>query len=316
MTTVAGQVLEAWSGVLGSARVRELATDRVWELSDHNGVRYALKKVTIFGGTDPVRRLTDEARILGFLAQRGLPVATPVLTDSGSVYASDDAGSLYALTPMLPFDDSRTGLLDDVELYENVGSTVARMHVALAECPYGIDSWQVGPNAFVEAWQRLRDRLPATSFEPLAERVEPWRGAILHALADPHKQRVHGDVHGANVLTDRRTVTGIIDFDHLPLAPRTFDLGYYLGFWGHWALEQEQSIEPATALVTRHLLTGYHAVTTLTPSEVDGIPAMSLAVTLLMADFFLKEHDVVEDSWIRAAHWITEHPDPLRFGQP
>ena len=58
-------------------------------------------------------------------------------------------------------------------------------------------------------------------------------------------------------------MTGIIDCDHLQLAPRGYDLGYYMAFGVRWRLDGNQPSQPvdrATPFITRHLLTGYDAV--------------------------------------------------------
>ncbi|MGH3489795.1 MAG: phosphotransferase enzyme family protein [Actinopolymorphaceae bacterium] len=308
-------VLRAWSGVVESPRVRVLTEDRVWEVSDRHGRRYALKRVASNPASGIAPRFVDEARIVSYLAQRGLPVAVPVLCDDGRVYAAEDGG-IYALTPMLPADFTLLGLLRDEALYHHTGATLARMHVALAECPYGIESPQVRPATFSEAWQRLESGLPAAVFDGLAAYIEPWQEAIIHALDGPHRQRVHGDVHGANILTDDRQVTGIIDVDHLQLAPRSYDLGYYLAFWVHWALgrqEPDRVIQDGAMFVTRHLLAGYTTVTALSGRETGALPALSLQVALALIDHYLNRHGIVEPSWIPTARWISDHPETLAF---
>jgi Ser/Thr protein kinase RdoA (MazF antagonist) len=127
-------------------------------------------------------------------------------------------------------------------------------------------------------------------------------------------QRVHGDVHGGNILTVGQQVTGIIDCDHLPLAPRGYDLGYYLAFAVHWWLDGDQPTRPIDEF--RHLLAGYEAVSPLTQPEIDGLPALALVATLGLISFFLSEHDLAEESWLRTAHWIDGHFDALRFRAP
>lgn len=290
-------VLAAWSGMLRSPAVRELANGRVWEISDQRGFRYALKRVSTFDSADPVRRFTDEARILAFVAQWGLPVAVPVLCDDGSIFTTDVAGGIYALTPMLPFVGGDMPL--DTALFQNIGRTIGRMHAALAECPYEIDSWEVGPDTFTECWARIRNRVG------IDECVEPWRDEIMRALAEPHRQRVHGDAHGANILTDRRTVTGIIDTDHLPIAPRTYDIAYYVAFWARWEIRRGQPPDHSTEFVRGNLITGYQTALTLTAPELEGISALALAVAVFLVDHFLKHEGIVEDSFVRTVRWIA-----------
>ncbi len=92
MTMAGPHVLEAWSEVLSSPVITELAPGRVLEVATERGDRYVLKKVSAFGAPDPVRRFTGEARILTCLLQRGVPVAVPVLSDDGKACATDVDG--------------------------------------------------------------------------------------------------------------------------------------------------------------------------------------------------------------------------------
>ncbi len=278
------------------------------------GDRYVLKRVSTFGAADPVRRFTGEARILSYLLQQGVPVAVPVLADDGKAYTTDDEGALCAVFPMLPQSGADDPKLDP-GLLRNMGAAIARMHKALARCPLGIESWQVGPGTLIASWQVLLERLPADVFSGLSARVQPRWDSIVRALSAA-PQRVHGDVHGGNILTDGREVTGIIDCDHLPLAPRGYDLGYYMAFGVQWRLAASQPslpVDEAMPVIARHLLTGYDAVSRLTRQENDDLPALALATALGLVDYFIRKHDLIEESWLRTACWIGDNFDMFRL---
>jgi Ser/Thr protein kinase RdoA (MazF antagonist) len=310
MGPAAAQILEAWSEVFSSPVVTVLTPGRVWEVATERGERYVLKKVSTFGAPDPARRFTGEARILTYLLQRGVPVAVPVLSDDGKACATDDDGAPYAVFPMLPNDGAGHDPGLDPVLFRNVGAAIARLHIALASCPFGVDSWEVGPGLLTAWWQMAQDRLPAGALTGLSAFVQPRRDSMVQALSAV-PQRVHGDVHGGNLLTVGQEVTGIIDCDHLPQAPRGYDLGYYMAFEVRWWLDGNQ---PARAVdEARHLLTGYDAVSRLTRQENDDLPALALAAALGLIDFFLTEHDLVEESWLRTAHWIDDNFNALRL---
>jgi Ser/Thr protein kinase RdoA (MazF antagonist) len=310
VTTAAAQVLKAWSEVLSSPVISELTPGRVWEVATERGDRYVLKKVSTFGAPDPVRRFTDEARILTYLLQRGVPVAVPVLSDEGKACATDDDGAPHAVFPML-----RSGAADDDQgldpaLFQNVGSAIARLHIALADCPFGVESWQVGPGSHKANWRTAERRLGAAALAGLSARIEPRWDSVVQALSAA-PQRVHGDVHGANILTDGQEVSGIIDCDHLPLAPRGYDLGYYMAFAGHWWLQGNQ---PSRAVdEARHVLTGYTTVSHLTRQENDDLPALALAAALGLVAHFVREHDLVDESWLRTVDWIGDNFDALKL---
>jgi Ser/Thr protein kinase RdoA (MazF antagonist) len=310
VTIAATALLEAWSEVFSSPVITELAPGRVWEVTTERGDRYVLKKVSTFTAASPVRRFAAEARILAYLQGRGVPVAVPVLSDDGKACVTDDDGAPHAVFPMLPHSDADNGAGLDPVLFQNVGGAIARMHAALASCPFTVQSWKIGPGLLTANWQTIQDRLPAAAFAELSARIRPRWDSIVQALSAP-QQLVHGDVHGGNILTDGQEVTGIIDCDHLPLAPRCYDLGYYIAFAVHWWLDHNQPSRPVAE--GRNVLTGYDAVCRLTRQENNDLPALALAATLGLLNHFIQEHDVVEDSWLRTAHWIDGNFDALKL---
>ncbi|MGD0698436.1 MAG: phosphotransferase [Trebonia sp.] len=310
MTIAAAQLLGPWSQAVRSQVVSELTPGRVWEVTTERGDHYVLKKVSTFNAPDPARRFTDEARIVTYLLQRAVPVAVPVLSNDGRAYATDEDGALYAVFPMLPQGAANDGPELDTVRYQNVGAAIARLHAALADCPFGIESWVVRPALLPELWRTAEERLPAAALTELSARIRPRWDSIIAALSAP-PQRIHGDVHGGNILTDGQRVTGIIDIDHLPLAPRGYDLGYYMAFAGRWWLDGDQPSRPIDEV--RQLLTGYDAVSPLTQQENDDLPALALAAALGLISYFLTEHDLVEESWLRTVHWIDDNFGALRL---
>jgi Ser/Thr protein kinase RdoA (MazF antagonist) len=162
------------------------------------GDPYVPKKVSAFNAPDPARRFTDEARIVTHLLQRGVPVAVPVLSNDGRPYTTDDDGALHAVFPMFPpggAADNGSGL--DPVLYQNLGAAIARMHTALANCPFGIESWEVGPGLLALLWQTAEERRPAAALTALSARVRPRWDPIIQALSAA-QQRIHRDVHGGS----------------------------------------------------------------------------------------------------------------------
>jgi Ser/Thr protein kinase RdoA (MazF antagonist) len=317
VTIAAARLLGAWSEAFSSPVLTELAPERVWAVTTERGDRYVLKKVSTFSAPDPARRFTDETRIVTHLLQRGVPVAVPVLSDHGKPYATDDDGALHAVFPMLSQGDAGNDPGLDPVLYQNVGAAIARLHVALAGCPFGINSWTVEPGLLTALWGTAEDRLPAAALAGLSARVRPRWDSILQALSAA-PQRVHGDVNPGNILTDGREVTGIIDIDHLSLAPRGYDLGYYLASAARWRLDDRsnqpaQSVDEAVPFIARHVLTGYNGVSRLSRQENDDLPALALATALGLIDHFAREHDLVEESWLRTAYWVGDNFDTLKL---
>lgn len=298
------QVLAAWSG-LHLAEVRELTPGRVWELADKRGSRYALKPVFDLPWLDATSRFVAEARIVSYLAGRGLAVAPPVVCDDGRIYATDDAGTAYFLAPMLPVGAGDG--TENADRCHDIGATLARLHVAFAECPFEIHSWEINSTSFTAAWERITAQLP--DIDEVVAFTEPWMERIAIALDDPRRQLVHGDAHGANILTDRDSVTGIIDIEHMPIAPRTYDVAYYFAFGVNWPYKNNKVPDAdEIAFVTRHVLDGYG---TLTAAELDQIPALSLSVALFLLDYCRDDKRSTQKWWIDTARWIVEHPHTL-----
>jgi Ser/Thr protein kinase RdoA (MazF antagonist) len=233
-----------------------------------------------------------------------------VLSDDGKACATDDDGAPHAVFRMLPKGgaDNAPGL--DPALFQNVGAAIARLQIALAGCPFGVESWEVGPDSLKAKWQTAKECLPAVAFAELSARIRPRWDSIVQALSAA-PQRVHGDVHGGNILTDGQEVTGIIDCDHLPVAPRGYDPGYYMAFAVHCWLDGNQPSRPVDE--ARHALTGYDAVSRLTQQENDDLPALALAAALGLINFFLRDHDLFEESWLRTVHSIDHNFDTLRL---
>jgi Ser/Thr protein kinase RdoA (MazF antagonist) len=298
------QVLAAWSG-LRLTEVRELTPGRVWELADKRGSRYALKPVFDQPWLDATSRFVAEARIVSFLARRGLPVAPPVLCDDGRIYATDDADVAYFLTPMLPA--GRAGEVESADRFRDVGATLARLHVALAECPFEIHSWEINAASFTSVWERIKAEV--ADIDELVALVEPWLDRIAIATDDSRRQLVHGDAHGANILTNEDSVTGIIDIEHMPIAPRTYDVAYFFTFGINWPYKNDRvPVVDDIALMVRNVLDGYG---TLTAAELDQIPALSLSVALGLLNYFRDDERRIQEWWIDTARWIIEHPQTL-----
>jgi Ser/Thr protein kinase RdoA (MazF antagonist) len=298
------QLLAAWSG-LDLTEVGELTPGRVWELADKRGSRYALKPVFDQPWLDATSRFVAEARIVSYLARRGLPVAPPVLCDDGRIYATDHADVAYFLTPMLPVGGATE--TESAERFRDVGATLARLHVALAECPFDIHSWEIDATSFAAVWERIKAQV--ADIDELTALVEPWLDRIAIATDDPRRQLVHGDAHGANILTDQDSVTGIIDIEHMPIAPRTYDVAYFFAFGINWPYKNNKvPVADDIAFMTRNVLGGYG---TLTAAELDQIPALSLSVALGLLDYSRDSKRYIQEWWIDTARWIIEHPHTL-----
>lgn len=152
-------------------------------MTTERGDRYVLKKVSTFNAPDPVRRFTDEARILTYLLQRGVPVAVPVLSDDERACTTNEDGVPNAVFPMLPKGDADNDPRLDPALFQNVGAAIARLHAVLADRPFGVESLDVGPGLLTAWWQTVDDHLPAAALTELSARIRPRWESIVQALS-------------------------------------------------------------------------------------------------------------------------------------
>ncbi|WP_405059194.1 phosphotransferase [Kribbella sp. NBC_01505] len=247
------QVPVAWRSVLGGADVVQVVPDRMWSAGNW-----------LIKGRD-VTRLVAEFRVLSYLAAQGIPVALPVPTDDGRIWATVGDSS-FVLTPELRAGPSA----DEDSLQFEIGAAIARLQRALAECPYEVDSWEIRPieRTFDEAWPPLE-----TLAADLTTLVESLRKELTSLVGELPVQRIHGDCHPGNILTDRGRVTGFVDLDHLPTGPRVYDLAYYLSV----------GLGPST-----HFLSGYQSEEPLSPAELAAIDPLMIAIQLIMAEWHLR----------------------------
>ena len=277
-----------------------------------DGQGFVLKCVPGFDLADPRSRLAEQHRILSYLAERGLPVACPLVTNDGQIYAEGDDG-VYALTPMLP--NEKIDVTGSSEPLREIGRAIARLHLALNECPFDIASWHIrlAEQTFETTWDGLRELLPVADFTDVARRVEPLRSEMLAAFEDLPEQRIHGDCHGGNILLADGTVSGLIDLEHLPIGPRVYDVAYNLSLGLNWMVRRpapEPDPRGALTFAGKHVLDGYLSANPLSDREIDAVVPIMLAVQL---NLLWVLRDLTEDQkWLTSTLWVADHYQVLR----
>ena len=197
-------VLEDWKTILGDTVEidDESAWRDLWPVTAEDGARYFLKRL------GPWRNLpvADEARILRHLAMQGVPVAEVLPTDHAVLYVGAVEDS-FVLIPRLESDHFMGANLDSLE--ETIGRAVAELHLSLASYPWPANSYA----------EQLSESLAQDLMLPpdVAEEFARRCGSMTAALVDLPTQLVHGDLTPENVVLQRPgTVSGFINFDHLP----------------------------------------------------------------------------------------------------
>ncbi len=305
-------VLEAWKTILGD-KVEindESAWRDLWPITAEDGAHYFLKRL------GPWRNLplADEARILRHLAMQGVSVAEFLPTDRASLYAGTVEDS-FVLIPRLASEHFNAAEL--VSFEEKIGRALAELHLALARYP-----WPA--NSYVE---QLGESLEQDLMLPpnVAEGFARKRGSMTAALADLPMQLIHGDLTPENVLLQRPgVVSGFIDFDHLPLAPRVWDIAKYLS--RRIRLRWRQA-SPASDLGRLDhfagFLIGYHKANPLGSAEIEALSVGIAAGNVLEASYLqeiaagtlprrkLPDHDAVLADTIEAAGWHLANHDEV-----
>ncbi|HEV2529442.1 MAG TPA: phosphotransferase [Thermomicrobiales bacterium] len=298
-------ILADWKTILGDAPTRgePSAGRELWPVTAEDGARYFLKRL------GPWRNLplADEARILRHLASHGVPVAEFIPNDHAMLYAGA-IEDCFVLVPRLVSD--RFDALQVVPVGEQIGEAIGQLHVALARYPWSANSYQE---------QTIASLQGALMLPPdVAVAFEQRRDQMIAALADLPTQLIHGDLTPDNVLLRQPgAVSGFIDFDHLPLAPRTWDIARYLSRRVRRRWRQGNALSDSDRLVhVAGVLRGYHRVNPLTAIEIDGLVAGMTAGNVLDASYLheisagtldrrrMPDHDAELADTVEAALWL------------
>ncbi|QGN33077.1 phosphotransferase enzyme family protein [Microlunatus sp. Gsoil 973] len=254
-------VLQSWATVLGTHPCvgPEQAGRALWPVVADGGAEYFLKRL------GPWRNLpvADEARVLRRLAAEGIEVAEFMITDHARLFAGEIQDS-YVLMPRIPADVFQPSEVLDLE--ETVGGAIGRLHRALAGYPWPANSYR-------ERWsEALSGELPLPP--DVRDGFSVRRPVLTEAITDLPVQLVHGDLTPANVLLRRPgQVAAFIDFDHLPTAPRIWDVARYLS--RRMRLRWRRARPVADRL--QHigpLLRGYHRSNPLSADDIAALPAL------------------------------------------
>lgn len=294
-------VSRAWRTVLGeTVEIGDVFAGRdLWPVTAEDGVRYFLKRIS------PWRNLplADEARVLRHLASHGVRVAEFLPTDDARLYAKL-AEDTFILIPELASDHFSAVELVDME--EQIGGGLAKLHLALAVYPRSANSYT----------EHLGESLGRDLMLPVdvAEGVAKQRAHMATVLDHLPIQLIHGDLSPENVILRRpSTVSGFIDFDHLPLGPRIWDIAKYLS--RRFRRNGSVTSEPDRIGHLSGFLRGYHNTNPLSASEIAALPSGIAAGNLLEISYMqeisagtlarrkLPDHDAVLAEATEAARW-------------
>jgi len=302
---MASDVLAAWQSVVNGAHLEPRTFgDAAHMVIAADRRRYVLKRIRGLDDLgEPRMRIAAEFRVLIHIFAAGLPVALPIVTDDGKLFAETD-GALYTLLPYLTSTDETPSLA----AFHEIGVTVARLHRALAAFPYEFPSWRIDlvPRTFTEALQDIATRLRQDAVVAIHRTLTSRRADMVEALSDLPEQRIHGDFHLGNILISNEKVTGLIDLDHLPIGPKIYDLAYLLA---NRAADETEQLPAITASVVG----GYRSASTLNQHELAAVVPAMLAVQLQLVGWVLGNPRFAANAraHLNGYFWINEHYDEL-----
>lgn len=305
------EVIGEWRTVVGSNPVlgEELTGRELWRVTATDGRRYFLKRLGPWRNLPPA----DEARVLRWLSVNGVDVAEFMITDRATVYAGA-VEDCYVLIPAIVAHS-----LSPAEVLageEPVGRAIAGLHRALGRYPWSANSYTEQLGTALSGELLLPDDVAAG--------FRTRRDGIIAAIEGLPLQLVHGDLTPANILLCRPgAVAGFIDFDHLPYAPRVWDLAKYLSrrLRRRWLEGEQQPTGRVDSIGP--VLRGYHRHSPLTDSEREALPAIILAANVIEASYaqriasgllqrrMLPDHHLELADAVDAARWQLTHDDAV-----
>lgn len=155
----------------------------------------------------------------------------------------------------------------------------------------------------------------------LAPLFEVRRVEMIKALRELPTQLVHGDLTPENIVLRRPVeASGFIDFEHLPHAPRIWDVAKYLSrrLRMHWRVDDQTAVHSRLDHIAP-FLRGYHEICPLSSRERSALPAMIATANVIEVSYFMEiaagvldrrklsdHHEVLADS-TEAAVWHLAH---------
>lgn len=302
--------LADWQTLVGENPTLDVVDDlrELWQVQSVYGERYYLKRL------GPWRNLPvlSEYRMLVHLLEEGVRVPAFLLTDDGAVTAG-------------PIDDSFVLMraLQHVHLPANeiphheseIGVATAHLHQAMSRYSQPLGSYTEDIKGGITGELRLPD--------DLLQRFDAVRYEILDLLSKLPLQIVHGDFTPGNVLhlAHGRGV-GFIDFDHLPNAPRIWDVAKYLSrrLRFHWCQGASPTIRTDCV---EAFVAGYIKVTKLDQTEIEALPGAMLAYNVLEASYnqcildgilprrMFPDHAEVLHDTLQTIDWQLSHLDAV-----
>lgn len=225
-----------------------------------------------------------ESELLVWLADRGIPVARPMMRVDGGGALGEHAGKPVALFPWIPGVIRCQRGLTPRDTFA-AGQALARVHLAGAPRPRA--------SRFSVARLLERCDVIATADDPtLAGMADPLRDLLRSAeasrKADAPRGLCHGDLFRDNVLfAGDGSIAAVLDFESAAEGTFAFDLAVTFLAWCYG-----DDFEPDLA---RGLASGYQSARPLEPGDRDALHAEAILgalrfMTTRITDYAMRAH--------------------------
>lgn len=249
--------------------------------------------------------VTEEVRLLNYLAAHGVSVARPVSRQDGRYVSRLAApeGTRYSVLFEAALGEPGDG--GDPSRIQALGEMVGRMHRRADEMPEPYRRTHLDMRHLVD------DSLSVIA--PLmAHRGEDFR--VVHRIAEHCKSRVsqllpdtkpeygicHGDLHGGDICYDRSNTPVLFDFDSSGCGWRALDIGVFLASdeWMDISCEAEHRRQGQLEA----FLDGYSTIRSLTKQELSAVQLGPPIRHIYLVGHVLRYTAVQEGD-----HWANDH---------
>jgi homoserine kinase type II len=209
-----------------------------------------------------------EAQLLHHLSRAGVPTPAPMPAIDGCIVHTLK-GKPAVLFPWVNGDMVCTRSVTP-HIGNNVGSALARMHLAGVPAESTLGRGRFGAEALLERC----DRIASSSDADVEARSSV--DALRRLLRDISQQRndtlpsglIHGDLFRDNVLLDNGQISALLDFESAHIGPYVYDIAVVLLAWSFG--------DDFDFSIGRAVLDGYRGVRELARVERDGLYAEAL----------------------------------------
>ncbi len=292
-------------GIQATAKRLSSERDDTFQLTDGSGISFTLKIAHPLEDQNGLR-FQDGAMLHLEKAAPGVPVPRLVKTLSGDDthrLPQEDGG--FRTVRLLTYleGDVLSHARRSVRQCQNIGTELARLARGLADYngmpPDGKFLWDIS---------HILDKRPLLAFVDPDRRpaidavIAGYESTILPRAAALRRQIIHNDMNPHNILVHPdapETITGIIDFGDMVLAPIVNDVAVAASYH----LSSQSWMDNLCALVK-----GYDAITPLQDEEFSALPLLikaRLALTVMITEWRSTERPAERDYILRnhAASW-------------